>query len=54
MMTIKRAILAAAFAGGVSGLVASKATDTICGVTCIDGVDDCGQPFGRYNIISMS
>lgn len=52
-MAIKRTILAAALVGGVSALVASEATDTVCGVICIDGVDDCGQPFGRYNMFSF-
>ncbi|KAL6903052.1 hypothetical protein GGI43DRAFT_331347 [Trichoderma evansii] len=50
MMAIKRTILAAALVGGVSALVASKASDIICGEICIDGVDDCGQPFrGCYD-----
>jgi len=43
-------MLAAALIGGVSALVAPKATDPICGVTCIDGVDDCGQPYKLYAI----
>jgi hypothetical protein len=47
-------MLAAALAGGVSALVASNTidiTDIICGEICIDGVNECGQPFGVYEIL---
>lgn len=52
-MAIKRTMLAAALVGGVSALVASKATDKICGIICIEGVNKCGQPFGGYKTFSF-
>ncbi|KAL7906340.1 hypothetical protein GGI35DRAFT_487531 [Trichoderma velutinum] len=48
-MAVQRIVFAVALAGGAAALATVKPikpTSTICGIICVDGVNECGQPYG--------
>ncbi|KAL7786780.1 hypothetical protein V8C37DRAFT_391693 [Trichoderma ceciliae] len=46
MMATKSMVLAAALVGVAAALAKPKPTKTVCGVICVDSINECGQKYG--------